>query len=1851
MMKKRLLSLLLALVMALSVFPMTVLAEDEEGVVPESVNEVESTELEEENEGIIQEEPESVEKTTESGEDTAEQGTDESEDQTEDPEEPKQEEKAEQVDNEPEQVKEEKTEQEATEETFASLFTAPLSQDSVETPPTDAVAYVTVGEGDAKVPIQASDYDEEETADVVEQAGYFKTLEAAVAACPVNKNASDKADNAAAAEAGAVTIKMLKGVLIKSNSCMTIAKGQNIIIDLAGCDIAQECQTNAGSYVFYVSGILTIKDSTDTDADGEDCGSIYNYAGWTVSSDKPWGSSGYGFCNDLIQQRSGSTVTIESGELKNNGNYCPYCIDVHDGNTVTNIKGGWLHSPTSSSIRVIAYNSKNNNPQVLNISGGHLGSPTDVATLWCQTTNNTAKLYTTVNISGGLIQVRGNGSNYAISDDGGAQGMCYNITGGTVDCGTDGYAFYTNGADVNITGGTLGGLFAIKCTTEEENVKISGGTFKGKLSVFGQYAKKGFVTGGNFVNQTNYDDAETLYVKADGSIWFKTRYFSEQDLTGKRYKCLQDYVDDGYVIHAKFGLNVKNKDDKDAGYSRLEQFDICTKDNERTIDTVYIYETAEGWRTTPEERQRKFLKVEEIYEQNPAEYRFRDYSGYTCGYINWAIENYGAGLTITQEDYDNTTFASGYDWSYTNCKDLAILNDRVYRSFVSWGSGSSYYGTEQKPGGWAYKQVAGNLAAWESAGYILEKHGQEGAYTQYYAYKSLGGSSLIAEGYVDKTNAENPNTYDVVPVEVNLGKATVEEETIKVKNEEITVTYKGEENAGTGEEEDDKPTIVEAADAITETLQNSSVSGFLDTKIDDSTKTNDEAIKNRMIEQIAAEDAEIKEALEEAIKEATINSETETKYDKRVDVDLKVADVIKTTSVETSTSATTTLKVAVFDVQPNAKVTVKLTNTDTGEVITEKTYETPIQNDEITDAIAFRVPVNYKESAHAVKVWHKAKDQGMPTAGVESTYGDPQGLKFVQTAANGDKFVQLESNHFSYWTYEIVEVEANAVVVILDEENNYRSFESLAAAIADWKSVGNEDDVTMILMQDITGAFKEDDPSTEEVDESKEYDPFDFGGEKEIALDLNGHILKGAVENADKVTVSNADSSKQTTLAATGVYANNVKAFVMDGYDVKTTTVENDTVFSTTEAGVFTVRVVPVPGSYTDRDSVTEGIDLYAGDTVKMDVRVYGAKFVGADVTLYYDKANFKMTDAPTSGWDGDVKWYDSDESKLAGKTRFYAAKSTQGGASSYYELNKKDENGAYYSLGTFEFEALPGANEAMNVAFQVEPTATGEIGRDGTTSGQEVAPVYVAGAWSQGWDNSPANKLTQGADDTHLVNALVNVRLKSMSAVVNGETGLVYNATARNLVKSDAGAKDSITQQAIPTPTIKYAVLSKADADGTLWTEGCGEEKSSTNEAYISGKEPKVPADNAYTAAIPQQTNAGDYVVFYRVSKDGYITVADKLNVSIAKKDVDLNWTCTDPMTTGDGKSEEYVSNFKVTYKENNTEGFTAPTAKYANAGSGDPLTATVTLTSFNDADPVAGTQLIKVGKYVYTATVDPNYNIKSGETAVVELEGSVITGYTLTAKNNTEAAPTIGNVWYDGAAHTPAQLNAKDATADVTKTYYVLKPGESDWEKVEGDTIPAFTAAGTYQVKAVLTKDSYYDLTLDTVTFTIKAATYVVEKFDWVTGWDVVLVHTNDTVPGFTYDGAKMYDVSKLGYKYGTTKNADGTVGTQGYTKVFGLVIAGDADITKVKSSNETALGINYSNMSGSTQGGVAWARLDVNSSSSVELLDLVFVQGVYNVNETYMAEQMAIVLKSDVNGDKMVDTRDCALIKANS
>ena len=63
-----------------------------------------------------------------------------------------------------------------------------------------------------------------------------------------------------------------------------------------------------------------------------------------------------------------------------------------------------------------------------------------------------------------------------------------------------------------------------------------------------------------------------------------------------------------------------------------------------------------------------------------------------------------------------------------------------------------------------------------------------------------------------------------------------------------------------------------------------------------------------------------------------------------------------------------------------------------------------------------------------------------------------------------------------------------------------------------------------------------------------------------------------------------------------------------------------------------------------DRDTTNPGVDVFAGDKVTVKVIVSEDNFVAANVTLSYDKNNFKMTKSPAINWDGDYAGMDEYE-------------------------------------------------------------------------------------------------------------------------------------------------------------------------------------------------------------------------------------------------------------------------------------------------------------------------------------------------------------------------------------------------------------------------------------------------------------------------------------------------------------------------------------------------------------------------------------------------------------------------------
>ena len=260
-MNKRILSFLLVLMMALSVFPVTVLAEDGEGVVPESVNEVESTELEEENKEKIQEESESVEKTTEPGEDTADSVKDETE------------------------QGEEKTESKAVK---AKAKTMKLLNSPA---PDGAVAYVTDASGQAVTTGTAGNLSD----------GYYASLKSAVAA--------------GVGVEGGTTVTLVSDTAISNGNEVTVANGQTVTIDLNGHYVYSNFSGARGSAVISVrgTGVLTIKDSVDITDDGVANGS----AGYiTTSAKDPDQKDIPGYANNTITCYG--TLNLESGYIENN---------------------------------------------------------------------------------------------------------------------------------------------------------------------------------------------------------------------------------------------------------------------------------------------------------------------------------------------------------------------------------------------------------------------------------------------------------------------------------------------------------------------------------------------------------------------------------------------------------------------------------------------------------------------------------------------------------------------------------------------------------------------------------------------------------------------------------------------------------------------------------------------------------------------------------------------------------------------------------------------------------------------------------------------------------------------------------------------------------------------------------------------------------------------------------------------------------------------------------------------------------------------------------------------------------------------------------------------------------------------------------------------------------------------------------------------------------------------------------------------------------------------------------------------------------------------------------------------
>lgn len=345
---------------------------------------------------------------------------------------------------------------------------------------------------------------------------------------------------------------------------------------------------------------------------------------------------------------------------------------------------------------------------------------------------------------------------------------------------------------------------------------------------------------------------------------------------------------------------------------------------------------------------------------------------------------------------------------------------------------------------------------------------------------------------------------------------------------------------------------------------------------------------------------------------------------------------------------------------------------------------------------------------------------------------------------------------------------------------------------------------------------------------------------------------------------------------------------------------------------------------------------------------------------------------------------------------------------------------------------------------------------------------------------------------------------------------------------------------------------------------------------------------ENKTSNTVPTFTNGGTYNVSYTISKDNYTDVTDSYTFTITK-------------ATMTGITVNAVSN--AVYNGNAQAAIASPTI---------PTGATIQYSTDNGANWVseiptytnAGTYTVQ-----YKVTMANYDDVTSSVTFTIAQKA-----VTITVNNKTitlgDALPT-----FDGSVE--GLVNDSDLG---TITY----------------TCPDYQqAVGTYDIIASYTENTNYTVTATEGTLTVSEPTYAVEVIDeYVSGYRMILVYTNDAST-FSYDGKAMYDVTSAGYKYGESQTA--------YNHVYAIVVAGAEGETEDTLQAKVA-----ANMT-AVAAVLDCATLDVNSSNSVDLNDAVAVVAVYNAKETYMNGHMPIVLKADVNHDKVVNAGDFGEIKA--
>ena len=350
----------------------------------------------------------------------------------------------------------------------------------------------------------------------------YESLAAAVAAVPTDGTET--------------TITMIASEAINVvGSAITIPANKNIILDLNGYQVVGIAETGATSALISNRGTLTIKDSSDTNADGTGTGQLISGATTTWVYD---GSGNYAgsYASNTITNTG--TLTIQSGYIENlSTGSATYAVDNNSSgaDAILNVQGGLLKAQKVA-VRQFANSTVKEN--TVNVTGGTIQG-TGYAGIWVQLPGSDATKATkaTLNVSGGTLT----GANYAFYDY--SFGNNFNATQYNLSDGTYNGDVFSYGANMEITDGTFNGDVVVK-QSQPSTIAISGGTFTGEVYTYGDNASQAFISGGTFSEPVAEAYCAEGYIpedNGDGTYGVKTGTYVAQ-IGSTKYESLAEAV-------------------------------------------------------------------------------------------------------------------------------------------------------------------------------------------------------------------------------------------------------------------------------------------------------------------------------------------------------------------------------------------------------------------------------------------------------------------------------------------------------------------------------------------------------------------------------------------------------------------------------------------------------------------------------------------------------------------------------------------------------------------------------------------------------------------------------------------------------------------------------------------------------------------------------------------------------------------------------------------------------------------------------------------------------------------------------------------------------------------------------------------------------------------------------------------------------------------------------------------------------------------------------------------------------------------------------------------------------------